>query len=91
MTGCYGSDPEDRYFESQLFDYLDSQDIRPPLDPINKENLLNMREDTALVHCLGAAIASGHSYLDALALVIDTFNLDRDEISNLEWEYDSLL
>lgn len=26
MAGCYGSDPEDRYFEAMLFRYLEEQD-----------------------------------------------------------------
>ena len=26
MSGCYGSDPEDRYFEQLLFDYLEAQE-----------------------------------------------------------------
>ena len=25
MAGCYGNDPEDRYFEKKLNDYLDSE------------------------------------------------------------------
>ena len=26
MAGCYGSDPHDRYWEAQLYKYLDDQD-----------------------------------------------------------------
>ena len=27
MTGCYGDDPEDRYFERMLFEYLDLDEL----------------------------------------------------------------
>lgn len=27
MSGCYGSSPEDRYFEGKLFQYLDGLDV----------------------------------------------------------------
>ena len=33
MSGCYGNSPEDKYFESMLFRYLDEQEDEDELTP----------------------------------------------------------
>lgn len=37
MAGCYGSSPEDRYFEAMLFQYLEEQEEEEEVDQFNEE------------------------------------------------------
>lgn len=37
MAGCYGSSPEDRYFEAMLFQYLEEQKEEEEVDQFNEE------------------------------------------------------